>query len=1177
MKIPYILPRLSQLTNKETMVERSRKGNSKVEDETAFNQFVESAEVPDDTVIEAIFSERKTEHAVDAVDYEDIDELADEEDLPEEEVSTNNLDDVDENDNFEAFLDEPQKEEELQNRANEEFDDMFGDGGFEDAGGNNNLFTDLDHNNHLIDDDGLTDLNMGGIFDEETTQSQTSIPSIKKRVLSEEQRKIKRQRLENIVKRLENQRVRRNIAYHFPSYSRNKPFNFHNFFLPEPKYYRYQKPYIAYKENIKPLVPTKLSLELEVDERKLFKSRKPLSNSKSTKGIVSVTQQDIEFIRDLNSKSSSTETLLKQISFLKNDWTNNDKFTNYSKDLILSTTDWNDDAIINAGDTKFAVKKVNFESNTVDTSTFDEEDENIFNGQLNTDLLKLDMNDPNLLFVPEKKSNKSKSLIPTNEKLLSLKFNISNDKQYEILKSNYNTKVRSQLSNLNIEHSIPALRLQSPYYKVKLTKEESRSFHRPKFVIRPGSLISFSKLKLRKKKKDRGKSLQEVFSKTSDLSTTDTAPLVAMEYSEEYPLILSNFGMGSKMINYYRKEREDDSSRPKAQIGETHVLGVEDRSPFWNFGEVAPGDFVPTLYNNMVRAPIFKHEVKNTDFLFIKSQGAGSHQRYFLRAINFMFSVGNVFPAVEIPAPHSRKVTNTSKNRLKMVVFRVMNSMGVARVSVKDVSRHFPDQNDMQNRQRLKEFMEYQRQGDDQGFWKIRNSDSVPNENEIRSMITPEDISLLDSMQYGQQTLDDTYMLFNNDKKDEAKKEEKKEKKEIESNEKDKEKEKEKDKDKEDNENEAQENGSKKEKDKEKERTRRPRDPDAEVDMDEELAPWNLSRNFVNANQTKSMLQLNGEGDPTGIGLGYSLLRSTQKNGFKPLFAPVRENVPKNNTAAYQQKLYEAEVKRIWYSQRSSLVDHGPDFNLQAIYDEYKPVNQMKTIKNMVKQEDKNDFENKVLRITRRVRDENGILQRKVETITDPRLITAYIRRKKQIEDEMMKNAEVGDILPTNDKELNKIRRKILEEKLASAEKRAKQNKSKKPPKDSIHAAAAAGGTIIDANTVMLPDGSYAIGGKGIGKGKSKTRRCASCGAFGHIRTNKTCPLYAITRGGTVPLQKDEQGNPIIPASVIIPPGMIGITARHAPPVPEQAPASDVAQATSASPPAPATAAPTDQ
>lgn len=132
-------------------------------------------------------------------------------------------------------------------------------------------------------------------------------------------------------------------------------------------------------------------------------------------------------------------------------------------------------------------------------------------------------------------------------------------------------------------------------------------------------------------------------------------------------------------------------------------------------------------------------------------------------------------------------------------------------------------------------------------------------------------------------------------------------------------------------------------------------------------------------------------------------------------------------------------------------------------------------------------------------------------------MIRAYIKRKKLLEDELLRNADVDEILPTNDAELNKLRRKALEEKLANLEKRAKQSRAKKPPNDAIHAAAAAGATIIDANTVMLPDGSYVIGGKGIGKGNSTTRRCKSCGSFGHIRTNKTCPLYDQMIAGTLP------------------------------------------------------------
>ncbi|KAK6460658.1 hypothetical protein DFJ63DRAFT_289916 [Scheffersomyces coipomensis] len=1061
---------------------RSSNGNSDANDDDKLLQdIINPSEVPDDKLIEDIFRERKTVHADDAVDYEDIDELADDEDLPEEEEPSNTANGIP---NLDDQLNEEVQEEELQEQANAEFDDMFGNGDDvfdnDNNGMNNNLFNDLGHDNHFMnDDDGLKDLDMGEIFEENIIPA----PESKKRNLIQDNERLKKKRkLQRIVKRLEVKHERRNIAYHFPTYSRHKPFNYHLLFQPEPKYYRYHRPPLTFKKTVKPLMPNKINLEMDFDSKRLFKSNKPIPNnipSSSNRGIVHINQTDIDFIKALNYKRTQKETFLRNEPFLDKDWSSSDKFTDFSKDLILATADWDDDAIINAGD-EDKVKKIipNMDTNMLDLPS-DEDDEYIFNGQLNDDVIKLDMNDPNLLFIPQQQKSLSKAFIPTNEKLMDLKFNISNDKAYEILKDNYNTKVRSQLSNLNIEHSVPALRLQGPYYKVKLTKQEARSFHRPQFIIRPGSLLSFSKVKQRKKKKDKGRSLKEIFSKTSDLTATDSAPIFGLEYSEEYPAILSNFGMGSKIINYYRKEREDDSSRPKTSVGETHVLGVEDRSPFWNYGEVAPGDFVPTLYNNMVRAPIFKHEAKSTDFLLVRSQGAGSHQRYFLRAINNVFAVGNIFPVIEVPAPHSRKVTNTSKNRLKMVVFRVMNNLGNARISVKDVSKHFPDQNDMQNRQRLKEFMEYQRQGDDQGFWKIRNSDTVPNEDEIRAMITPEDSSLLDSMQFGQQLLDDIAMIY---------------------------------------------------------------DPDAEIDIDEELSPWNITKNFLGSTSAKFMLQLNGEGDPSGIGLGYSLLRSTQKNGFKPMFPPPKEKIPKVNTAAYQQKLYEAEVKRIWYSQRSSLVDHGSDFNLQTIYDEYTPANHEKYIKNVVKEEKKlaeankeqvNNIGDKVLRITRRVWDENGIVQRKVETISDPRLINAYIKRKKQLEDELLKNADVTEILPTNDKELNKVRRKALLDMLANVEKRAKQSRAKKPPKDSIHAAAAAGGTIIDANTVLLPDGSYAIGGKGIGKGKSTTRRCKSCGSFGHIRTNKSCPLYAATGDGTIPVKRDEHGNITEPLAAV--------------------------------------------
>ena len=61
-----------------------------------------------------------------------------------------------------------------------------------------------------------------------------------------------------------------------------------------------------------------------------------------------------------------------------------------------------------------------------------------------------------------------------------------------------------------------------------------------------------------------------------------------MEFSEEYPPILSIIGMGSKLINFYRKLGAGDDTRPKLEIGETSVLDSVDKSPFGDFGHVDP-------------------------------------------------------------------------------------------------------------------------------------------------------------------------------------------------------------------------------------------------------------------------------------------------------------------------------------------------------------------------------------------------------------------------------------------------------------------------------------------------------------------------------------------------------------------------------------------------------------
>lgn len=162
-------------------------------------------------------------------------------------------------------------------------------------------------------------------------------------------------------------------------------------------------------------------------------------------------------------------------------------------------------------------------------------------------------------------------------------------------------------------------------YKTQLSKTELRSFHRPPIQFPTNIPLSFSKVRSFKKKKDKsGRKLKkdtigaEAFRTMGDLSLRDSGNFVLWEYSEENPPIISNIGMGSILVNYYRKTDASDSYVPKAELGEPFLLDPSDESPFLRFGQVEPGQMIPALYTNLVRAPLFKHQPYDTDFLVVK-------------------------------------------------------------------------------------------------------------------------------------------------------------------------------------------------------------------------------------------------------------------------------------------------------------------------------------------------------------------------------------------------------------------------------------------------------------------------------------------------------------------------------------------------------------------------------
>lgn len=88
-------------------------------------------------------------------------------------------------------------------------------------------------------------------------------------------------------------------------------------------------------------------------------------------------------------------------------------------------------------------------------------------------IVTLDLNDSQLLIdndclEPAAKINFRKPDLDRSgpgafAKGLSQRYNISNDEAYDLLKGNHQSKIRSTLGNLTVEHSMPAIRLQFPY------------------------------------------------------------------------------------------------------------------------------------------------------------------------------------------------------------------------------------------------------------------------------------------------------------------------------------------------------------------------------------------------------------------------------------------------------------------------------------------------------------------------------------------------------------------------------------------------------------------------------------------------------------------------------------------------------------------------------------------
>lgn len=457
-------------------------------------------------------------------------------------------------------------------------------------------------------------------------------------------------------------------------------------------------------------------------------------------------------------------------------------------------------------------------------------------------------------------------------------WNVSND-EYYTFKTAPDVALKPSVGNL-IQHSTPAVELRQPFFPTFMNRDRLREFHRPSLIPsgkRSRSLAQVEPMfqniesltkhiahedQLREKQRIESGGGEMFFMHTAeDLSGKD-AELVLAECSEEYPPLLNQIGMATKVKNYMRRkpgshlDQENELIR-KYEYGEPAIVSS---SPF--LGSLSPGQSLQTIENNMYRAPIYRHQFPHTDFLVIKS-----HDHYWIREVETIFTAGQELPIIEVPGPNSKKANNFIRDFLQVYIYRMFwrSTLEPKRIKMDDIKKAFPLHSESSIRKRLKQCADFNRTGDNPNMWYLKKPGEfrLPQEAEIRTMVTPEQCCAYYSMLAAERRLQDAgygerslCTLEDDD------------------------------------------------------------DEDKQREMDDEVkaAPWNTTRAFISAMKQKCLLQLTGVADPTGCHEGFSYVRVPNKP-LLPKEEAVKEPQPKKTVTGT-----DADLRRLKLSTAKAML-----------------------------------------------------------------------------------------------------------------------------------------------------------------------------------------------------------------------------------------------------------------
>jgi len=245
------------------------------------------------------------------------------------------------------------------------------------------------------------------------------------------------------------------------------------------------------------------------------------------------------------------------------------------------------------------------------------------------------------------------------------------------------------------------------------------------------------------------------------------------EYIEENPLILSNVGMASRINRYvysqraYAKVQAQQTAKGTTQPTENEelvefvkmikeTLGPNGSISFLDetkniplIGQLTKENFVgiTVLDNNLFYAPIFIHKAPETDFVMVRYTSSDGTQKCYLRKIEYIYTVGQIEPKVEVFNPSCRGLTSFIRKSTKHIIKKKFKDKET--VFLEEMKQLFPTVNDHNMKKAIQRYGGDPDPDDNKRFFYNKDLDNELNDEDAdrsEGNITPEEVCQYERM-----------------------------------------------------------------------------------------------------------------------------------------------------------------------------------------------------------------------------------------------------------------------------------------------------------------------------------------------------------------------------------------------------------------------------------------------